>query len=74
MDSNGEKSTYFIIDKDHNKLVEVGHDGMKGMFVYAFAPTSPKEDIPDDMPTSLEGENDKDLDAAIEESLKEIYK
>ena len=74
MDSNGEKATYFIVDKDHNKLVEVGHDGMKGMFVYAFSPTSPKEDVPADMPTSLECDNDKELDAAIEESLKEIYK
>lgn len=74
MDSYGEKATYYIVDKDSNKLVEVGHDGMKGMFKYAFMPSGTKMDIPDDMPTSLESKLEKELDDAIEEGLKEIYR
>ena len=74
-----EPSGFYIVDKQNAKLVEVGHGytGDLDRFVYAYTPNGVKLDVPDDAPTSEDEEawiKEKELDKAIEEGLKEIYR
>ena len=74
-----EPSGFYIVDKQNAKLVEVGHGytGDSDRFVYAYTPNGVKLDVPDDATTSEDEEawiKEKELDRAIEEGLKEIYR